>query len=140
MNIHDTFSFTKRIAYADCTLGNHVYYGRYFDILELARGEMFRSLGHSFLELQDQDFIFPVAEVRAKYYGPVRYDDLVEIRTWLIELSNVRLHFAYRIILQDKTVIMEAQTLHACTSLEQNRMVKIPDALRTQLRRFVESD
>ena len=138
MTVHDTYNYTRRVVYADCTLGNHVYYSRYFDMLEWARGEMFRNLGHSFFDLQNQGFIFPVAEVSGKYYGPVHYDNLVEIRTWLIELSNVRLHFAYKLILEDKTVIMEAKTLHACTSTLNNRMVRIPDELRKDLRRFLE--
>ena len=31
-----TFQHQHRVSYADCTLGNHVYYGRYLDLLEEA--------------------------------------------------------------------------------------------------------
>jgi len=39
------FRHIYRVVYADCTLGNHIYYSRYLDILEAARGEFFRHLG-----------------------------------------------------------------------------------------------
>src|SRR5215469_5100900 len=53
------FSHMHRVLYAECTLGNHIYYSRYLDLLEAARGEFFRSLGVSFLKWQEQGTIFP---------------------------------------------------------------------------------
>lgn len=54
------FQYTHRVSYADCTVGNHIYYGRYLNLLEIARGEFFRHLGITLLQLQAQDTIFPV--------------------------------------------------------------------------------
>ncbi|MGN6552400.1 MAG: hypothetical protein ACTHLW_01530 [Verrucomicrobiota bacterium] len=34
-----SFRHDHRVAYAECTVGNHIYYGRYLDVLESARGE-----------------------------------------------------------------------------------------------------
>ena len=49
------FCHTYRVTYADCTVGDHIYYSRYLDLLEAARGEFFRSLGCTFLQWQEQD-------------------------------------------------------------------------------------
>lgn len=38
---HQVFVWNRRVTYADCTVGNHVYYSRYPDFLEEARGEFF---------------------------------------------------------------------------------------------------
>lgn len=46
----EPFRYRHRVTYADCTVGNHIYYGRYLDLLEAARGEWFRSMGKSFDE------------------------------------------------------------------------------------------
>src|SRR5689334_3561132 len=62
-----TFRYKHRVTYAECTLGNHVYYARYLDLLEAARNEVFRELGVTLLELQEQDTIFPAVECHLKY-------------------------------------------------------------------------
>ena len=53
------FRFEHRVPYALCTLGNHVYYSRYLDILEEARGEFFRHLGQPLLAWQEATPSFP---------------------------------------------------------------------------------
>ena len=45
------FKHQHRIIYAECTVGNHVYYARYLDMLEEARGEFFRQAGWPLLAL-----------------------------------------------------------------------------------------
>jgi hypothetical protein len=32
-----TFRHTHRVTYAECTVGNHIYYARYLDLLEAAK-------------------------------------------------------------------------------------------------------
>jgi hypothetical protein len=39
------FRHTHRVVYSECTVGNHVYYARYLDMLEAARGEFMRQFG-----------------------------------------------------------------------------------------------
>ena len=46
------FSHAHRVTYAECTSGNHIYYGRYLELMEAARGEFFRHLGKPFLVLK----------------------------------------------------------------------------------------
>ncbi|EEF57182.1 hypothetical protein Cflav_PD0189, partial [Pedosphaera parvula Ellin514] len=36
------YRHSYRVTYADCTVGNHIYYSRYLNLLEAARGEFFR--------------------------------------------------------------------------------------------------
>src|SRR5258708_5015494 len=77
------FHYAHRVTYAECTIGDHVYYARYLDLLEAARGEFFRSLGATFLQWQERDTIFPVLECRLRYRSPARYDDLLSIEVWV---------------------------------------------------------
>lgn len=64
-----------RVTYADCTVGNHIYYGRYLELLEAARGELFRTAGRTFAEWQAAGVIFPVIEVQLRYRAAARYED-----------------------------------------------------------------
>ncbi len=113
------FRHQHRVSYAECTVGNHIYYARYLDLLEAARGEFFRETGKTFSELQAADTIFPVVEVRLKYKAPARYDDLLTIEVWLTDLGKIRLNFAYRILKQDGTVLLEGETWHVCTNMNE---------------------
>ncbi|HMP81388.1 MAG TPA: thioesterase family protein [Verrucomicrobiota bacterium] len=112
------FSWQRRVSYADCTAGNHVYHSRYLDLLEAARGEFFRQLGRTLLELQEQDVIFPVVEARLRYKFMARYDDVLTIEVWPTEVGRVRLNFGHRIVNQDGKLIMECETFHACTRID----------------------
>lgn len=133
---HQTFVHTHRVTYAECTIGNHVYYARYLDLLEEARGEFFRGIGITFRQLQESGVIFPVIEVNLHYKGAARYDDVLGIEVWLMELGRVRLNFAYRILNERQQVLIEASTLHACTSMEDKPM-RLPEELVLNLRPYL---
>src|SRR5438445_13536750 len=91
------FRHQHRVTYAECTLGNHVYYAKYLELLEEARGEFFRNSGEPLLKWQEADTIFPVIDCRLRYKAAARYDDLLDIELWVSDLDRVRLSFSYRI-------------------------------------------
>jgi len=127
------FRHSHRVSYADCTVGNHVYHSRYLDWLEAARGEFIRALGATVLEWQERDVIFPVIEARLKYKSPARYDDLLAIEVWPTAIERVRLNFAHRIISQGGKLILEAETFHACTGVNE-KPKRLPEALVEKLK------
>ena len=130
------FRHTHRVTYAECTVGNHIYYARYLDLLETARGEFFRSLDAPLVLWQERDVIFPVIECRLRYKTPARYDDVLTIETWLTKAEKVRLNFAHRIVNQVGEVILEAETQHVCTSLAE-KPKRLPEELRALLQPYV---
>jgi acyl-CoA thioester hydrolase len=134
--VPEIFRYQHRVTYAECTVGNHIYYARYLDLLEAARGEFLRKLGKTALELQQADMIFPVVEVHLKYKAPARYDDLLTIEAWLTELGKVRANFAYRILNQDGKLLLEGETWHVCTSLSE-KPKRAPEDLVTALQPYL---
>lgn len=133
---HKTFTHTHRVTYAECTVGNHVYYARYLDLLEAARGEFFRALGLPFQRLHNDGTVFPVIEARLRYKGAARYDDVLKIDLWLTALDRVRLNFAYRIVNEADKLLVEANTLHACTSVD-DKLKRLPEGLVSELKPYV---
>ncbi|HUA66349.1 MAG TPA: thioesterase family protein [Alphaproteobacteria bacterium] len=113
------FVYTHRVTYAECTVGNHIYHARYLDLLEAARGEFLRSLGTTVLHLQNHDAIFPVVEARLRYRYPARYDDVLGIEVWPTLVDRVRVNFGHRVLNQNARLILEAETFHACTGLDE---------------------
>ena len=109
-------------------MGNHIYYSRYLDLLEAARGEFFRQLGHPFAQLQAADTLFPVIEARLRYKAAARYDDVLVIEIAVAEISKVRLTFACRILHESGRLLVEATTAHVCTSTA-DKPKRLPDDL-----------
>ncbi len=131
------FRYVHRVTYAECTVGNHIYHSRYLDLLEAARGEFLRLVGQPVLGLQEAGFIFPAIEAHLHYRRPARYDDLLHIGVSLTVLQGVRLGVHHRVERADGLLLLEAETLHVCTGLNDRprRMpVAFVDALRPWLR------
>jgi len=122
------FRHQHRVVYADCTLGNHVYYARYLALLEAARGEFFRHLGMPLLALQERGFMFPVVEAHLRYKALARYDDLLHVEVRVTTAEKVRLNFAYRILQQTGDLVLEGETLHVCMAIEE-KMKRLPEDL-----------
>ena len=133
---HQMFTHTHRVTYAECTIGNHIYYSRYLDLCEEARGEFFRALGTTFQQWHDQDTLFPVIEAQLRYKGAARYDDVLRIEVWLTELGRVRLGFACRILNQEEKLLVEVNTSHACTSTS-DKPKRLPEELTAKLQPYV---
>ena len=108
------FRYRHRVSYAECTVGNHVYYARYLDILERARGEFFRATGVPLVALQAEQLIFPVVEARLHYEAAARYDDELIIEVVVTELDRLHLSFAYGVSNTRNTIILTGQTRHIC--------------------------
>jgi acyl-CoA thioester hydrolase len=132
----NAFRYEHRVTYAECTAGNHIYYSRYLDLLEAARGEFFRHLGTPLLQLQQQEVIFPVIECQVRYKAPARYDDVLTIEVRPTTVERVRLNFAHR-ILKSGALVLEAETFHACAGLDEKPR-RIPEELARLLQLWVE--
>jgi acyl-CoA thioester hydrolase len=130
------FQHQHRVIYAECTIGNHVYYARYLDMLEAARGEFLRHLGCPAWQWQQAGVIFPVVGLEISYKGPARYDDLLTIELWITELGGVRLNVGFRILSPAGALLAEGETRHVCTSTDE-KPKRLPRDLLEALRPFL---
>ena len=130
------FRHAHRVTYTECTIGDHVYHARYLDILEAARGEFFRRLGLTFRHWQEQGILFPVIECRLRYKAPARYDDVLSIEIRPVIAGRTRLNFIHRVLNQASRLIVEAETYHACTGLNE-KPKRLPEELLAKLSPFL---
>jgi len=75
--IHTTH--TLRVRYGETDPMKYVYYGNYAEYLEVARVELFRTLGISYDEIEKRGIWLPVSEYKIKYLKPAFYDEILEI-------------------------------------------------------------
>lgn len=132
----EPFRYHHRVTYAECTVGNHIYHARYLDLLEAARGEFMRSLATPVVECHQNDLIFPVIEAHLRYKAPARYDDLLTVEVWPTLVKGVRVNFSHRIFNEAGKLLLEAETFHACTSV-QEKLKPVPGELALKFEKYL---
>jgi acyl-CoA thioester hydrolase len=86
-----------RVRYAETDQMGVAYHGGYFAWFEVGRTDLLRARGVTYRELESRDVRLPVIETGARFLRPVLYDDLIEIRTRVSEVSGARLRFDYEL-------------------------------------------
>ena len=125
--IHTTH--TLRVRYAETDPMKYVYYGHYATYLEVARVELFRTLGIPYDDIEKQGIWLPVSEFSIKYLKPARYDQNLEIHTFIKKIPGVRIEFEYEIYNDSKEKITEAKTTLFFLDSQKNKVVNCPDFL-----------
>lgn len=125
-----------RVRYAETDQMGVVYYGNYFTWFEVGRVELCRKLGFEYkrMETEDDSYIV-VAEASCRYKRPARFDDLLTIRTRVMETQRRTIRFAYE-ILNDGETIATGETLHVICD-HNGRPKSLPDKYKKY---FLSSD
>lgn len=84
--------FSLRVYYEDTDLAGIVYYANYLKFIERGRSEWVRGLGIDQTVLKrDHGIVFAVRRVEADYLRPARFDDVLVVRTALVETGGARI-------------------------------------------------
>jgi acyl-CoA thioester hydrolase len=108
---HDT---TVRVRYAETDQMGVVYHANYFIWFEVGRVELMRALGIEYkrMELEDDCHIV-VVDVRCRYHASAKYDEVLRVRTRIIESRNRSIRFSYEIFRDnDQELLAVGETLH----------------------------
>ena len=124
------------VRYAECDPLGIVYHANYFIYFEMARTQQMKDAGFTYVQMTERGAFVVLSEIGAKFRAPARYDDALRIELWLTEMERVRLGFGYRILNEAEQLILDARTLHACTTAS-DRLKRLPSELVAQLRPYV---
>ena len=100
-----------RVRYGETDQMGYCYYGNYAQYLEVGRVEALRSLGMSYKSLETLGIMLPVSSLTVNYKLPAKYDDLLCIKTTIVELRGPRLLFEYTIEIDGKEIATATTTL-----------------------------
>jgi acyl-CoA thioester hydrolase len=130
---HLEFSTNIRVRYAETDQMGYCYYGNYASYFEVARVEALRQRGIQYKELEQNGILLPVKKLEITYHQPAKYDDLLEIRTQIVQLEGVRIAFTYKTYNEAGVLLNEAYTLLVFVSAETQKPMAIPSAILDQL-------
>ena len=129
MEFHDT---TLRVRYAETDQMGVVYHANFFVWFEVGRVELIRAMGMEYkrMEIED-DCQIVVADAHCRYHHPARYDELLRVRTRIVETKNRMIRFSYEVFREtDKTLLATGETVHVICG-RNGRPKILPDKYRT---------
>lgn len=127
-DFHET---TVRVRYAETDQMGVVYHSNFVIWFEVGRVELLRSLGFSYKEMEQQDDTrIVVVSVKCDYKKPARYDDVIRIRTRILEARSRILRFGYEVFNDvSGDLLATGETTHVtCDSL--GRPKSLPEKYR----------
>jgi acyl-CoA thioester hydrolase len=118
------FEAQLRVRYAETDQMGVVYHSNYIVWFEVGRVEMLRQLGFTYRDMEQQDDThIAVADVHCRFKSPARYDDLITIRTRLMNVRESLLHFGYEIVrAADGKPLAEGESIHIVVNSEFKRI------------------
>lgn len=118
-----------RVYYEDTDAGGIVYYVNYLKFMERARTEWLRELG---FDQSNLPVLFVVKGVRVDYRQSARLDDLLQVRSRVVEHRGARIRFGQQIWRQD-TLLCDAGVDVVCVDREHLRPCRLPETLVQRL-------
>jgi acyl-CoA thioester hydrolase len=134
-----THAIKLRVYYEDTDAGGIVYHANYLKFAERARTEMMRELGTSHSEMtRTEGLSFAVARCEVEYLKSARLDDLLEVRTRIVEVGGATLD-ALQVIRRSEDEVARLKVRLACLNRD-GRAKRIPASVRAALSRFQQSE
>jgi len=91
-----------RVRYAETDQMGVVYHANYLVWCEMGRTDFIRRLGLSYAEMERKGIALAVSELSARFHAAAHYDELIRVRTTLVDVRSRMIVFEY--------VVSNAQT------------------------------
>lgn len=124
-------SFSVRCYYEDTDFSGNVYHAAYLKFFERGRTEFLRDLGIHHVELAEQGIAFAVRSMQIDFLGAAHIDDLLTVRTQVVEATGVRLRLRQTIV-RDEAALTTADVLVVAIRMG-GGAARLPAHLRARL-------
>ena len=137
MIVHE---YKFRVTYPDTDKMGTMHHANYVKYYEVARWELFRSIGVSYNSIEEAGVMCPVIKMNFKFIKFTRYDELLTVKTTLKALKGVRAWFTYHLYNEQNELINEAETEIAFVSVNNWKPCAPPDFLLTAIAEYKTSN
>jgi acyl-CoA thioester hydrolase len=104
-----------RVRYSETDAMGYLHHANYITYFEIARTELFRSLGGDYRAMEERGFFLVVVSVECKYKRPARYDDELVIKVKLAQWTGAKLIHEYEVHRKDE-LVATGRTVLACVN------------------------
>ena len=124
---------TVRVRYAETDQMGVAWHGHYLAWFEVGRTDLLRREGVAYRDLENEGLRLPVIEAELRFLRPARYDDVLEIRTRVVEVRGARVRLDYEVHREGtEGPLATGATAHAAIDTA-GRARRLPETLRRLL-------
>jgi acyl-CoA thioester hydrolase len=116
-----------RVRYQETDGQGRLHHANYFTYFELGRTELLRAAGYNYRQIEAEGWMLVVSEIACQYHLPAIYDDLLRLRTTVVEARGARVVHRYQVF-RGETLLAEGRSVVACINRE-GRATRLPQAL-----------
>ena len=121
------------VPFHDCDPLGVVWHGRYFEYLEAARCELFKTCRLDIPDVKALGLRMFVSEARCRYNAPLCYGDSVSVLAWFSERDPL-IRISYDLFNETKSRLAgRASTRLALTNASGELLSQMPDVVRERL-------
>lgn len=124
MYSHET---TIRVRYGETDQMGYLHHGNYPLYYEVGRVECMRSLDFPYGEMEQNGILMPVLRLDCKFMKPVLYDEILTVKTTLLELPSARMKFLYELFNEKGQKVNEGHTDLCFVDASTRRPLRCPD-------------
>ena len=129
------FSIRRLVTFAETDMAGIAHFSNYFRWMEEVEHAFFRCHGLSVAMTHDNVEIgWPRVNVGCEYYGPVRFEDELELRLRVTKVGGKSLSYEVDFLAGDKLVALGKSTSVCCQHTPAGlKAITIPDPIRQKL-------
>jgi len=131
-----THEYQFRVAYPDTDQMGTMHHANYAKYYELARWELFRSIGVPYNSIEEAGVMCPVIRMNFRFVKTTRYDELLTVKTRLKAMKGVRMWFTYHLYNEKNELINEAETEIAFVGRDNWKPSPAPDFLLNAIENY----
>lgn len=91
-----------RVRYVECDPMGVAHHASYLPWLEMGRTELLRTSGVTYGQMEAEGFFLVITRCEVKYRRPIRYDDVIEVRTKVAGGSRIKIKHEYELALVER--------------------------------------
>jgi acyl-CoA thioester hydrolase len=116
-----------RVRYQETDGQGRLHHANFFTYFEMGRTELLRASGFSYRRIEQEGWMLVVSEISCKYLQPANYDDVLRLRTTIVETRAASVIHEYRVF-RGETLLANGRSVLACIDRE-GRIQRLPEGL-----------
>ena len=105
------------VRYAETDNMGIAHHSNYPIWYEVARTDLIKKYGYTYSQMEEMGIMLPLLSLTSEYKKPAVYEDELIVKTYIKELTNTRITFAYEVYKsEDNSLINTGTTQHVWTN------------------------
>ena len=122
-----------RVRYAETDQMGVVYHANYLVWCEMGRTDLIRRIGTPYADIEKQGISLAVVDASLRYHAAAKYEDVIRVRTVLVEARSRSVTFDYTIENAETGLRLVTARTRLASINGEGRLVAMPQHLRQSL-------